>query len=58
VIFNVNGEKVHKSDIIKKTLNPKWSNEKFTVNIVSDLYFFYFFLKKTDVNNQGGFFFF
>lgn len=35
VIFNVNGEKVHKSEIIKKTLNPKWSHERFTVPIVS-----------------------
>ncbi|KAI8875371.1 hypothetical protein K501DRAFT_202772 [Backusella circina FSU 941] len=35
VIFNVNGEKVYKSDVVKKTLNPKWTNEKFTVNIQS-----------------------
>jgi hypothetical protein len=53
VIFNVNGEKVHKSDIIKKTLNPKWSNEKFTVNIVSDLSF----LRKSMLTIKVFFFF-
>ncbi|KAI8367199.1 C2 domain-containing protein [Choanephora cucurbitarum] len=35
VVFNVNGEKVHKSDTIKKTLNPKWTNERFSVPIQS-----------------------
>ncbi|KAI7864116.1 hypothetical protein BDF14DRAFT_1837529 [Spinellus fusiger] len=35
VIFTINGERVHKSAIIKKTLNPVWSNEKFTVAIQS-----------------------
>ncbi|KAI8987617.1 C2 domain-containing protein [Mycotypha africana] len=35
VVFTVNGEKVHKSETIKKTLNPKWRNERFTVPIQS-----------------------
>jgi Ca2+-dependent lipid-binding protein len=37
VVFNVNGEKVHKSEVIKKNLNPKWARERFTVPIVSHL---------------------
>lgn len=35
VVFTVNGERVHKSATIKKTLNPVWKNETFTVPIVS-----------------------
>lgn len=35
VVFTVNGERVHKSDTIRKTLNPKWQRERFTVPIVS-----------------------
>ncbi|KAI8090290.1 C2 domain-containing protein [Gilbertella persicaria] len=35
VVFNVNGEKVHKSEVIRKTLNPKWSHERFSVPIQS-----------------------
>ncbi|KAI7885425.1 C2 domain-containing protein [Mucor mucedo] len=35
VIFNVNGEKLYKSETIKKTLNPKWSRERFEVPIQS-----------------------
>ena len=35
VVFTVNGERVHKSQVIKKTLNPVWKNEQFTVPIVS-----------------------
>jgi Ca2+-dependent lipid-binding protein len=38
VVFTVNGERVHKSDTIKKTLNPKWHNERFTVPIASISY--------------------
>lgn len=37
VIFNVNGEKLYKSETIKKTLNPKWTREHFQVPIVSNL---------------------
>lgn len=36
VTFTVNGERVHKSDTIRKTLNPKWQRERFTVPIVSN----------------------
>ena len=36
VVFTVNGERVHKSATIKKSLNPSWKNETFTVPIVSD----------------------
>lgn len=39
VVFTVNGERVHKSETIKKTLNPKWHNERFTVPIVSTFSF-------------------
>ncbi|KAG2236778.1 hypothetical protein INT48_006962 [Thamnidium elegans] len=35
VVFNVNGEKVHKSEIIKRNLNPKWTHEHFEVAIQS-----------------------
>ncbi|KAI9485598.1 MAG: C2 domain-containing protein [Benjaminiella poitrasii] len=35
VVFNVNGERVYKSETIRKTLNPKWHNERFTVPIQS-----------------------
>lgn len=35
VVFNVNGERVHKSEVIRKTCNPKWTRERFTVPIVS-----------------------
>ncbi|CAO3663290.1 unnamed protein product [Rhizopus stolonifer] len=35
VVFTVNGERMFKSDVIKKTLNPKWSQAKFTVPIQS-----------------------
>lgn len=35
VVFTVNGERVYKSDTIRKTLNPKWQRERFTVPIVS-----------------------
>ena len=34
VVFTVNGERVHKSQVMKKTLNPVWKNEQFTVPIV------------------------
>lgn len=37
VIFTVNGSEVHKSEAIKKTVNPVWKNETFTVPIVSIL---------------------
>lgn len=35
VVFTVNGTEVHKSEAIKKTVNPVWKNETFTVPIVS-----------------------
>ncbi|KAI9266580.1 C2 domain-containing protein [Phascolomyces articulosus] len=35
VVFTVNGDRVHKSATIKKTLNPSWKNETFTVPIQS-----------------------
>ncbi|KAL0077106.1 C2 domain-containing protein [Phycomyces blakesleeanus] len=35
VVFTVNGERVHRSAVIKKTLNPVWKNEVFTVAIQS-----------------------
>ncbi|ORX59741.1 hypothetical protein DM01DRAFT_1333202 [Hesseltinella vesiculosa] len=35
VIFTVNGERLHKSAMIKKTLNPVWKNEVFSVPIPS-----------------------
>ncbi|KAI9493901.1 C2 domain-containing protein [Zychaea mexicana] len=35
VVFTVNGERVHKSATIKKTINPAWKNETFTVPIQS-----------------------
>ncbi|KAI7902614.1 C2 domain-containing protein [Cokeromyces recurvatus] len=35
VIFTVNGERVYKSETIRKTLNPRWQNESFTVPIQS-----------------------
>ncbi|KAG2225823.1 hypothetical protein INT45_007067, partial [Circinella minor] len=35
VVFTVNGERVHKSATIKKSLNPSWKNETFTVPIQS-----------------------
>lgn len=35
VRFTVNGDVVHKSATIKKTVNPKWKDEKFEVPIVS-----------------------
>jgi Ca2+-dependent lipid-binding protein len=34
VVFKVNGKEVHKSEVIKKTLNPEY-NEVFVVPIVS-----------------------
>lgn len=37
VVFTVNGERMFKSEVIKKTLNPKWDHAKFTVPIVSIL---------------------
>jgi hypothetical protein len=48
VVFTVNGERVHKSDTIKKTLNPNWQNERFTVPIVS-IFFFFFFLQESRI---------
>lgn len=39
VVFTVNGERVHKSETIRKTLNPRWQRERFTVPIVSSLIF-------------------
>lgn len=33
-VFELNGEKVHKSEVVKKTLSPKW-NENFTTQIRS-----------------------
>ncbi|KAI8374245.1 uncharacterized protein BYT42DRAFT_575688 [Radiomyces spectabilis] len=35
VIFTVNGERVHKSNVVKKTLSPVWKHEQFTVPIAS-----------------------
>ncbi|CDS11701.1 hypothetical protein LRAMOSA03964 [Lichtheimia ramosa] len=35
VVFTVNGERVHKSSVVKKTLNPVWKNEQFSVPIQS-----------------------
>ncbi|KAI8364384.1 C2 domain-containing protein [Blakeslea trispora] len=35
VVFNVNGDKVFKSDTIKKTLNPKWTHQRFSVPVQS-----------------------
>ncbi|KAI9266500.1 C2 domain-containing protein [Phascolomyces articulosus] len=35
VVFTVNGDRVHKSAVVKKTLNPTWKNEQFTVPIQS-----------------------
>jgi Ca2+-dependent lipid-binding protein len=35
VVFFVNGVKEHKSETIRKTLNPKWKGERFSVQIVS-----------------------
>jgi Ca2+-dependent lipid-binding protein len=36
VKFTVNGDVVHKSLTIKKTLNPVWKDESFEVPIVSE----------------------
>jgi hypothetical protein len=33
VVFTLNGAKVHKSQVKKKTLSPEW-NETFTVSVV------------------------
>lgn len=33
-VFNLNGEKVHKSEVVKKTLSPTW-NESFAVDVPS-----------------------
>ncbi|ORZ18645.1 C2 domain-containing protein [Absidia repens] len=35
VVFTVNGERLFKSTVVKKTLNPEWKNETFTVPIQS-----------------------
>ncbi|KAI8138974.1 hypothetical protein BJV82DRAFT_628590 [Fennellomyces sp. T-0311] len=35
VVFTVNGERVYKSSVVKKSLNPTWKNEQFTVPIQS-----------------------
>ncbi|KAI8880983.1 hypothetical protein K501DRAFT_253973 [Backusella circina FSU 941] len=35
VVFTVNGEKVYKSNVIKKELNPNWTGETFKVPIQS-----------------------
>jgi len=34
VVFRVNGKDVHKSEVVKKTLNPEY-NEAFVIPIVS-----------------------
>jgi Ca2+-dependent lipid-binding protein len=35
VVFTVNGERLFKSTVVKKTLDPVWKNESFVVAIVS-----------------------
>lgn len=35
VKFTINGEVVHKSSTIKKTINPIWKDESFQVPIIS-----------------------
>ncbi|KAI8337582.1 C2 domain-containing protein [Chlamydoabsidia padenii] len=35
VIFTINGERVHKSPVVKKNNNPTWKNVQFTVPILS-----------------------
>ncbi|CEG70147.1 hypothetical protein RMATCC62417_06095 [Rhizopus microsporus] len=35
VVFTVNGERLYKSDVIKKALNPKWNRARFTAPIQS-----------------------
>ncbi|KAF7721951.1 hypothetical protein EC973_003912 [Apophysomyces ossiformis] len=35
VVFTVNGERVHTSQVVKKTLSPQWQNEQFIVPIPS-----------------------
>lgn len=35
VVFTVNGEKVYRSEMIRKTLNPTWTGERFSVPIVT-----------------------
>ncbi|KAI8061632.1 hypothetical protein BC940DRAFT_279508 [Gongronella butleri] len=35
VRFTINGERVYKSPVIKKTLNPVWKNAQFTIPILS-----------------------
>lgn len=40
-VFTLNGDKVYKSQIIKKTLAPQW-NEDFSCNVVSSFEHFIF----------------
>lgn len=34
-VISINGEKVHKTKAVKKTLNPTFENEEFTINVLS-----------------------
>lgn len=46
VVFTVNGERVHKSATVKKTVNPSWKNEQFIVPIVSDYCAYHVWIQK------------
>ncbi|ORX52810.1 hypothetical protein DM01DRAFT_1336589 [Hesseltinella vesiculosa] len=35
VVFTVNGDRVHRSAVVKKSLNPVWKNEQFTIPVLS-----------------------
>lgn len=52
VVFTVNGERLYKSDVIKKALNPKWNHARFTVPIVCILCTFHFMKLIVSISNQ------
>ncbi|KAG0171493.1 hypothetical protein DFQ28_001023 [Apophysomyces sp. BC1034] len=35
VVFTVNGERLHTSEVVKKTVSPQWKNEQFVAPILS-----------------------
>lgn len=52
VVFTVNGERLYKSDVIKKALNPKWNRARFTAPIVCILCTFHFMRLIVFISNQ------
>lgn len=34
-VFTLNGQKVFKSEVVKKTVNPVWNNQSFVTLVVS-----------------------